>query len=69
MTKIRESIKQKKAPRVMETQKRRIHVNWEDEIGLCGYRKADAIKCWNFVPTYAMFVPINRSVPAVTVDI
>lgn len=44
MTKIRESIRQKKQPRVMETQHRRLWVNWEDEVGLCGLKKKDAMK-------------------------
>jgi len=44
MTKIRESIRQRKAPRVMETQHRHVRVNWEDEVGLCGFKKKEAIK-------------------------
>ena len=44
MTKIRESIRQRKSPRVMETQHRRLWVNWEDEIGLCGLKKKEAVK-------------------------
>jgi len=44
MTKIRESIKQGKNPRVYETQKRRLKVNWEDEVGLCRYQKKIAAK-------------------------
>jgi hypothetical protein len=43
MTKIRESIRQQKQPRVMETQKRGLHVDWENERGLCGLPKKDAI--------------------------
>lgn len=37
MTKIRESIRQRKQPRVMETQKRRLKIDWGNEVGLCGY--------------------------------
>ena len=44
MTKIRESIRQRKSPRVMETQHRRIRVNWEDEVGLCELKKKEAVK-------------------------
>lgn len=44
MTKIKESIRQRKQPRVMETQKRKLKINWENEVGLCGLKKKDAIK-------------------------
>lgn len=44
MTKIRESIRNKKQPRVMETQHRNLWINWEDEVGLCGLRKKEAVK-------------------------
>ena len=44
MTKIRESLKQHKQPRVMEKQKRKINVNWDNEIGLCGLKKKKAVK-------------------------
>lgn len=44
MTKIRESLKQKKYPRVMEHGIRSIHVEWKDEKGLCGLRKEEALK-------------------------
>lgn len=43
MTKIRESVRQQKQARVMETQKRRLRVDWENERGLCGLPKKDAI--------------------------
>jgi hypothetical protein len=43
MTKIRESIRQQKQPRVMETQKRRLRVDWKNERGLCGLPKKEAI--------------------------
>jgi hypothetical protein len=44
MTKIRESIRQRKQPRVMETQQRRLRVNWENEVGFCGLTKKTALK-------------------------
>lgn len=43
MVKIREAIRQNKQARVMESQLRHIGVNWEDEHGLCGQRKAQAV--------------------------
>jgi hypothetical protein len=43
MTKIRESIRQQKQPRVMESQTRRLWINWENERGLCGLPRKDAI--------------------------
>ena len=43
MVKIREAIRQSKQPRVMETQVRHISVNWENEFGLCGYPKVQAM--------------------------
>jgi len=36
MTKIKESIRQHKQPRVMEKRKGKISMNWENQIGLCG---------------------------------
>ena len=44
MTKIRESIRQQKQPRVMEIQKRRLRVDWRKERGLCGLSKEKAIR-------------------------
>jgi hypothetical protein len=44
MTKIRESIRQRKQPRVMETQQRRLRVNWENEVGFCGLTKTIALE-------------------------
>ena len=44
MTKIRESIRQNKKPRVMETQVRRINVDWENETGFCGPTKKIALQ-------------------------
>jgi hypothetical protein len=46
MTKIRESILQGKNSRVMETQERTLRVKWEQERGLCGLGKRDAIKSY-----------------------
>jgi hypothetical protein len=43
MVKIREAIRQGKQARVMETQMRHIGVNWENEYGLCGQPKSQAI--------------------------
>ncbi|MCJ7455711.1 DNA polymerase [Candidatus Bathyarchaeota archaeon] len=43
MVKIREAIRQSKQARVMETQRRHIGVNWENEYGFCGQRKAQAM--------------------------
>jgi len=43
MTKIREAIRQGKQARIMTTQRRTLRVNWEDELGLCGFKKKDAI--------------------------
>lgn len=43
MVKIREAIRQRKQARVMETQRRHIGVNWENEYGLCGQLKTQAI--------------------------
>lgn len=43
MNKIRESLRQNKQPRVMESQKRVLKVNWEDERGFCGMKKGQAI--------------------------
>ena len=39
MTKIRESIRQNKNPRVMETQRRSLRVDWRNEVGFCGLTK------------------------------
>jgi hypothetical protein len=36
MTKIKESIRQHKQPRIMEKRKGKISMNWEHHIGLCG---------------------------------
>ena len=44
MTKIKESIKQNKYPRIMETLQRKIHVDWKKEKGLCGIPKNQAYK-------------------------
>jgi hypothetical protein len=44
MTKIRESIRQNKQPRVMETQQRHLRVNWEEEVGFCGLTKKTALE-------------------------
>ncbi len=44
MTKIRESLRQKKNPRVMETLTRGIRVNWNLEVGFCGIPKKQAVK-------------------------
>ena len=44
MTKIRESLRQDKRPRIYETQRRGINVNWEDEVGFCGLKKGHASK-------------------------
>jgi hypothetical protein len=44
MTRLKESFVQHKNPRVFETQKRGIKINWKNEVGLCGLRKKDAIK-------------------------
>lgn len=44
MTKIRESIRQRKRARIMETQRRKIRINWDDERGLCGFRKNEALR-------------------------
>ena len=46
MTKIRESILRGKAARVMETQGRSLHIDWEEEKGFCGLRKKIAIKTY-----------------------
>jgi hypothetical protein len=44
MLKIREAIRQNKQARVMERQLRHIGVNWENEYGICGQRKGQAIR-------------------------
>jgi RNA binding exosome subunit len=44
MTKIREAIRQHKQPRVMETLKRHIKVDWECEVKPCGYPLNEALK-------------------------
>ena len=44
MTRIRESLKQEKNPRVFETQTRGIKVNWKTEVGFCGLKKGVASK-------------------------
>lgn len=44
MTKIRESVRQQKQARVMETQKRHLRVDWENERGPCGLSKREAIR-------------------------
>jgi hypothetical protein len=43
MVKIREAIRQSKRARVMETQMRHIAVTWENEYGLCGQPKSQAV--------------------------
>jgi hypothetical protein len=43
MVKIREAIRQGKQARVMEAQLRHIRVDWENEYGLCGYPKTQAM--------------------------
>jgi len=42
MTRIKESIKQNKYPRIMETLQKEIHVDWKKEKGLCGIPKKQA---------------------------
>jgi len=42
MNRIRESLRQNKTPRQMETLKRRVKVRWEDEVGFCGLKKGVA---------------------------
>jgi len=44
MVKIREAIRQRKQPRIMETQKRHIHVDWDQEVKPCGHPMNDALK-------------------------
>lgn len=44
MVKVREAIRQKKQPRVMETQKRHINVDWNREIRPCGVPLEKAVK-------------------------
>ena len=44
MTKIRESIRQKKQPRVMETLKRKLKIDWENEIMPCWLTQTEAMK-------------------------
>jgi hypothetical protein len=39
MTRIRESLRQDKNPRVNEIQIRGLNVNWKDEVGFCGMKK------------------------------
>ena len=43
MLKIRVAIRRSKQARVMESQLRHIGINWENEYGFCGQRKAQAI--------------------------
>jgi hypothetical protein len=42
MTKIKESLKQNKYPRIMETLQKQIHVDWKKEKGLCGIPQKQA---------------------------
>lgn len=44
MTKIHESLKQNKNPRVMEVRRRRLRVDWENEVGFCGLTRTVALK-------------------------
>jgi len=46
MNKIKESLRQRKQPRVMETRKRHVRVNWKEEkqIMPCGLAKKEAMK-------------------------
>jgi len=45
MNKIKESLKQRKQPRVMETRNRRIRVDWKKETHImpCGFAKREAM--------------------------
>ncbi|KXB04475.1 hypothetical protein AKJ50_02340 [candidate division MSBL1 archaeon SCGC-AAA382A13] len=46
MNKIRESIREGRQPRKMEERKRKIRIDWTQEIGLCGWKKGEAVKEW-----------------------
>ncbi|KXB01896.1 hypothetical protein AKJ45_01780 [candidate division MSBL1 archaeon SCGC-AAA261F19] len=46
MNKIRESIRQGRQPRKMEERLRSIRIDWTKEVGLCGWKKGEAIKEW-----------------------
>jgi hypothetical protein len=44
MTKTREAIRQRKRARVMETQRRTLNIEWQNEIGFCGVPKQEALE-------------------------
>ncbi len=63
MTKIREAIRQDKQARVMETQHRTLRVNWEDERGLCGLKKKEAMKTYELCDLHCLQCPHGFASP------